>query len=108
MATRRSRPPEEPAPQAVTIRRAPKYGAFILLGALLGVAAAVLLTFLFPENERYSRSQVLGYLLVFGAAAGIGLGGITAWVVDRLLSRRGPAAASAVRLPAEGADSGRG
>ena len=73
---------------AVTVRRAPRYPAFIGLGIVLGALVALVLTFAFPESGGYDRGQVFGFLLLWCGAFGAALGGVTALVVDRMLARR--------------------
>ncbi|WP_400997147.1 hypothetical protein [Agromyces sp. GXQ0307] len=73
---------------AVTVRRSPRYGSFLLLGAALGVLVALILTFAFPENDQFDRGQVFGFLLLWCGAGGLALGGVAALVIDRVLSRR--------------------
>jgi len=73
---------------AVTVRRSPRYGSFLLLGAALGVLVALILTFAFPENDEFDRGQVFGFLLLWCGAGGLALGGIAALVIDRVLSKR--------------------
>ncbi|MGR2752669.1 hypothetical protein [Agromyces arachidis] len=74
---------------AVTVRRAPRYPAFILAGVALGVLVALVLTFAFPENAEFDRGQVFGFLLLWSGAIGAALGGAVALLVDRSLARRG-------------------
>ncbi|WP_229275989.1 hypothetical protein [Agromyces kandeliae] len=73
---------------AVTVRRSPRYGSFLLLGAALGVLVALILTFAFPENDQFDRGQVFGFLLLWCGAGGLALGGVAALVIDRVLSKR--------------------
>lgn len=77
---------------AVTVRRAPRYPAFILAGVALGVLVALVLTFAFPENAEFERGQVFGFLLLWAGAIGAALGGVVALLVDRMLAKRGRAA----------------
>ncbi|HEX6955756.1 MAG TPA: hypothetical protein VF156_12835 [Agromyces sp.] len=74
---------------AVTVRRAPRYPAFILAGVALGVLVALVLTFAFPESAEFDRGQVFGFLLLWAGAAGAALGGVVALLVDRTLAKRG-------------------
>ncbi|MEI5585380.1 MULTISPECIES: hypothetical protein [unclassified Agromyces] len=74
---------------AVTVRRAPRYPAFILAGVAVGVVVALVLTFAFPENAEFDRGQVFGFLLLWAGAIGAALGGVVALVVDRMLTKRG-------------------
>ncbi|WP_353826410.1 hypothetical protein [Agromyces sp. SYSU T0242] len=78
----------EVSSDAVTVRRTPRYGSFLLLGAVVGVIVALVLTFVFPENPEFDRSQVFGFLLLWCGAGGLALGGAAALVIDRVLARR--------------------
>jgi len=81
----------EPAPvQAqVVLRRSPRYNHFMILGAVVGAVAALILTFAFPANPTYDRGQVFGYLLLVGVAVGVGLGALVALILDRIVGRKG-------------------
>lgn len=73
------------------VRRAPKYTNFLLLGALVGLVAAMALTFAFAdwsEDAEYTIGQVFGFLLVGLVPIGIGLFGFVAWIIDRTTLRR--------------------
>ncbi len=74
--------------EAVTVRRAPKYGRFIVLGFALGAILALILTFAFPENEEFDRGQVFGFLLLALGTIGVAFGAVVALVFDRVLSGR--------------------
>ena len=73
------------APQPVTLRRAPRYRAFIGTGAAIGVILGVVLTGAFPDDGHFSTAAVTGYLAVSLALVGA-LAGAGAAV---LLERRG-------------------
>jgi hypothetical protein len=73
---------------AVTVRRAPRYPAFIGLGIVLGALVALVLTFAYPDSGEYDRGQVFGFLLLWFGAAGAALGGIAALIIDRMLAKR--------------------
>jgi len=87
---------ERTVEDAVVVRRAPRYVNFLLLGAILGVIAALVLTFAFPPETQpdattvveYSAAQVFGFLLLFTIPAGVALGAVVALVLDRIGSRR--------------------
>ncbi len=78
------------------MRRSPKIAAFLLLGAVLGVLVALILTFSFggPADEStytgmvYSSGQIFGFLLLGCVPAGVALGGVTALILDRTIGRR--------------------
>ncbi|WP_208008557.1 hypothetical protein [Agromyces protaetiae] len=75
--------------ETVAVRRAPRYGRFILLGVALGAVIALILTFAFPENAQFDRGQVFGFLLLGLGTIGAAFGAAVALVFDRVLSRRG-------------------
>ena len=81
----------------VMVRRAPRFGRFIILGAILGAIVALILTFAFdgraPENElvQFDKGQVFGFLLLICGAVGVGLGAVVALIIDRTLARRAEA-----------------
>lgn len=72
----------------VTVRRAPKYVPFLVLGALLGFALAAVLAYGVRGDESYDASTVFGFFLVPCAAGGAVLGAVVALVLDRLSLRR--------------------
>ncbi|TFC82872.1 hypothetical protein E3T23_03570 [Cryobacterium cheniae] len=73
----------------VTVRRSPRYFNFMLLGALIGAIAALVLTVVFPENAEFGATQVFGFLLLAFVTLGVTLGAVAAIVIDRVISRRG-------------------
>lgn len=77
------------------VRRSPRYGVFLVLGAALGILVALILTFAFNGNDRaadngavYSDGQVFGFLALIGIAAGLFVGGLVAIILDRVVGRR--------------------
>jgi hypothetical protein len=73
---------------AVSLRRAPRYGRFLTLGAALGAVVALVLTMTFPENADYDKGQVFGFLLLACGAVGVALGALIALLFDRAFARR--------------------
>lgn len=76
----------------VSVRRAPKYGAFAAVGALVGVIIAGVLAFL-PLNmgdlsQEYSRGAVVGMGVVLLALTGAVLGAGVALIMDAVLRRK--------------------
>ena len=71
----------------VSVHRAPRYSNFMLLGAVVGVLLALILTISFPENDEYDQVQIFGFLLLGGLALGTTLGAVVALVIDRLIGR---------------------
>jgi hypothetical protein len=82
--------PESPASgrRNVTVRRAPKFVPFLVLGALLGFAVAAILAYGVPGDGSYDAGTVFGFFLVPCAAGGAILGAVVALVLDRLSVRR--------------------
>ncbi|MFD4421188.1 potassium transporter Trk [Agromyces sp. NPDC058484] len=79
----------------VSVRRAPRFGAFIALGAVVGAVVALILTFTFSgqptvEGEliEFDRGQVFGFLLLVCGTIGAALGAVVALIVDRASAKR--------------------
>jgi hypothetical protein len=72
----------------VRIRRAPKFSVFLVLGALIGILVALILTASFPIDPKVGFGPVFGYFAIYGFVGGILLGSIVALIFDRVLSRR--------------------
>ncbi|MFT4122474.1 MAG: hypothetical protein QM635_01420 [Microbacteriaceae bacterium] len=72
----------------VRLRRAPRYGTFIVLGVVLGFLAALVGTVALPVDEAVGAIPMLGYLSCYGVPAGALLGAAVAIVLDRLSARR--------------------
>lgn len=70
-----------------TVRRGVNMRAFLVLGVVVGVIAAFVLTYAFPEHPDFSRGQILGFLLVFVTALSaivfIGIGAIIEAIIGR-------------------------
>lgn len=103
------RPDERPAPapnavsssDEVTIRRAPKFGVFIVGGAVLGFIATLVVVSLTMDIDRgdtqetASFGSLVGYFSLWGVTIGAFVGAVVAVVLDRVFARR------AARLTAE-------
>jgi hypothetical protein len=68
----------------VKIRRAPKIGVFLALGALVGAIVTLALTSLYPADKAVGFAATVGYFLLFGVPAGIVLGAVVGLVIDRV------------------------
>lgn len=76
------------AHETLQVRRAPRITRFLAIGAVVGILVALILTVAFPENDDYDRGQVFGFLLLFCGVIGLGLGALTALILDRRAARR--------------------
>ncbi|MDQ0620636.1 hypothetical protein [Arthrobacter globiformis] len=79
---------EVPERREISVRRAPKYVPFLILGGLVGFAAAAVIAYALPGDASYDRGAVYGFFMVPCAAAGVILGAISALVLDRTSVRR--------------------
>ena len=76
-----------------TVRHVPRYGVLMIIGGVLGVIAAAILTFSgsFEESAAldvvYPAGQVFGFLLLWTAPVGIALGGVAGLIMERLARR---------------------
>ncbi len=85
--------PEPRKPVEATVRRVPRYGVFMGIGAVLGLIAAGVLT-MFGSYEPsevldvvYPPGQVFGFALLWTVPIGLGLGGLVAIVLERFARR---------------------
>jgi hypothetical protein len=72
----------------ITVRRAPKYVPFLILGALVGVGAAAAVAYGLPASESFDPASVFGFFLVLFAGAGAILGAVLALILDRRSLKR--------------------
>jgi hypothetical protein len=79
---------ERPEKTEVRIRRAPKLGIFLLVGAVLGALVTLILTSLFPADPAIGFAASFGYFLLFGAPAGAVVGAVVGLIIDRVSAAR--------------------
>jgi hypothetical protein len=72
----------------VSIRRAPKYSAFMIVGGGLGAAVTFILTRLFPVDPLVGFWALFAYFALFGITAGVLLGALLALFFDRRSRKR--------------------
>ena len=72
----------------VTVRRAPKYVPFLVVGALAGAVAAAIVAYAVPGDASFDPGAVFGFFLIMFAAGGAILGGALALVLDRRSVKR--------------------
>lgn len=80
---------EHPAQRReVTVRRAPRYVPFLILGALAGVAVAAAVAYGLPASAEFDPGSVFGFFLVLFAGGGAVLGAVLALILDRRSLKR--------------------
>ncbi len=72
----------------VTVRRAPKYVPFLILGAVVGIIAAAVVAYAVPGDASFDPGAVFGFFLIMFAAIGAILGAGLALVLDRRSVKR--------------------
>ena len=73
--------------EQVIVRRSPKFLAFMLAGIIVGIVAALILTFAFPNDSQFTLTQIFGFLVLFTGSIGGTLGLVFALIVDRYYTR---------------------
>lgn len=74
--------------EKVIVRRSPRFIRFMVVGIILGVLAALILTFAFPNTSEFSLTQIFGFMLLITGTVGGTLGLVFALVFDKLYSQR--------------------
>jgi len=91
----------------VTVRRAPKFPVFLIMGAALGVVVSLVVTSLFPFDSGEGVAQTYGYIALWGLTLGGAVGCLAAIVAERVTSRGArqvQVERERLELPADGAD----
>lgn len=88
------------------MRRAPKYGAFLVVGGLAGLITTLILTTLQPADPSVGFGALFAYFSLYGVPAGIALGALIAIVLDVVSRRRAKTVGVTVERvePADGAE----
>lgn len=60
----------------------------MLVGIMLGILVALILTFAFPNTSDFTLIQIFGYVAIFTCTIGGALGLVFALIADRVLSKR--------------------
>ena len=79
---------QQPETDQVKIRRAPKFGAFLAVGAVAGFIATLILTSLFTTDPSVGLPATVAYFSLYGVSAGVVLGAVVALILDRRSSKR--------------------
>ena len=80
--------PQDDVTGEARIRRAPRIGRFLFLGAAVGLIGTLILTSLYPADPDVGFAALFGYFSLYGVPIGVALGAILALVLDRLSVRR--------------------
>ena len=72
----------------VSIRRAPKIGVFLILGAMVGLLGTLILTSLFQPDPTVGFVASFAYFCLYGIPAGVALGALVAIILDLISTRR--------------------
>lgn len=74
----------------VTLVRGVRYGRIIVTFAIVGAIVAMMASFLIPiaTDADYTMSQIVGFMALIGAVAGLALGGILSIVLGAVAKRR--------------------
>lgn len=72
----------------LSIRRAPKIGVFLFLGAVIGTLATLVLTSLYETDEQVGFAATFAYFLIYGIPVGLLLGGLVGLLLDVVSRRR--------------------
>jgi hypothetical protein len=78
----------DPQRRTVRVRRSPRIGVFLLLGAAVGVLVAIVAVNVTPDGGDISTGQAIGFLSLLLAPLGALLAGVVAIVLDRIADRR--------------------
>jgi hypothetical protein len=76
----------------VTIRRAPKFAPFLIVGGGVGAVATFILTMSFPVDPSIGFGVLFGYFSLFGIPAGVALAALVVLIIDRASTKRSKAA----------------
>lgn len=79
---------DDEARTEVTIRRAPRFSVFLVVGALVGLLATLILISLFPADPAVGFGATFGFFALYGIPIGVLLGAVVAIMLDRRASRR--------------------
>lgn len=76
------------SPTEVRVRRAPKFGAFLVVGGALGALVTLILTSLYPVDPNVGFGPLYAYFCLFGIPAGVLVGALLALMFDRRSRKR--------------------
>jgi hypothetical protein len=77
-----------PERRGITVRRAPKFVPFMVLGGVVGIIIAAFVAYGIPGDASFDTGAVFGFFLVAFAAGGVLLGAAVALILDKVSVRR--------------------
>ena len=89
-----------PPTHRVTIRRAPRARAFVLVGLALGIVGVLVGSSFFPPDPALGPALVTGYFMLWGVVVGV-TGGLVVWLIA---DRRSKKKATEVTMEKTGPD----
>lgn len=75
-------------PADVRVRRAPRFGAFMVVGGGLAAIGTLVATAMFPSDPSVGFVALFAYFCLFTIPAGVAVGAVVALLLDRRSSRR--------------------
>ena len=76
------------ARREITVRRAPKFVPFMILGAVVGAIVAAVIAYGRQADPAFDAGTVFGFFLIVCAGGGVILFSILALVLDRISVKR--------------------
>jgi hypothetical protein len=77
----------EPQRRQVRVRRSPRIGVFLLIGAVLGALVAIVAVNVTPPDATVPKVQAIGFLILLLAPVGAAVTGLIALGFDRIAER---------------------
>jgi MFS family permease len=77
-----------PELEQASVRRAPKFPAFMIVGGGIGAIVTFILTALFPADPSVGFGALFAYFALFGVTGGVVIGAVVAIILDRVSLRR--------------------
>jgi hypothetical protein len=94
----------DPQPTDVTVRRAPKFGAFMVVGGGLALIGTLIATSLFPSDPSVGFIALFAYFSLYTVPIGVALAALIALILDRVSIKRAKTVSAeyeSVEAPAE-------
>ena len=79
---------QPPARRDITVRRAPRFVPFMILGAIVGAIVAAIIAYGRPADPAFDAGTVFGFFLIVCAGGGVILFSVLALILDRVSVKR--------------------